>query len=424
MSTKYNYMRLGDICKINLLNITDLAQYDFVNYLDTGNITENHIDNIQLITGNDKLPSRARRRAEVGDIIYSTVRPNQRHYGIIQEVIPNLIVSTAFAVITPQNSLADNFFIYYYLTQRSIVEKLQNIGEQSVSTYPSIKPSDIENIEIFLPPIGEQRKISRILKNLDDKILQNDKINHNLEQLVQTIFKEWFIDYKPFREIPFIDSELGRIPTGWCVETIENLAEKVAMGPFGSNIKVETFVKSGIPIISGKHLRGIYLEELDYNFITEEHACNLSNSLVHAGDIIFTHAGNIGQVALIPDDCNFPYYIISQRQFYLRCNKTKALPEYINYYFHNREGQVKLLANATQTGVPSIARPSSYLKTIAIVLPPMKVQLKWLGKVKAMLQTMTINNKMTQKIKLIRDSLLPYLMSGDMPLIKQDDMMP
>ena len=239
-------------------------------------------------------------------------------------------------------------------------------------------------------------------------------INHHLEQIAQAIFKSWFVDFEPFASGDFVDSELGKIPAGWTVQTIERLAEKVAMGPFGSNIKVETFVNKGVPIISGNHLRGLYLDELGYNFITEEHAHRLSNSLVRAGDIIFTHAGNIGQVAMIPNSCGYPYYVISQRQFYLRCDKTKALPEYINYFFHSREGQGKLLANASQTGVPSIARPSSHLKGIAVVLPPIEVQLEWFETVQALLQALNSNNKENKRLASIRDALLPHLMSGEL----------
>lgn len=252
-------------------------------------------------------------------------------------------------------------------------------------------------------------------------MLAGGAVNHHLEQMAQAIFKSWFVDFEPFADGEFIGSELGEIPAGWSVQTIEYLAEKVAMGPFGSNIKVETFVDSGVPIISGNHLRGLYLDELGYNFITEEHARRLSNSLVRAGDIIFTHAGNIGQVALIPDDCSYPYYVISQRQFYLRCDKTKALPEYINYFFHSREGQGKLLANASQTGVPSIARPSSHLKGIAVILPPIEVQLKWFETVKAMLQTLNSNNKESKRLASIRDSLLPRLMSGELSVADLGD---
>ena len=155
---------------------------------------------------------------------------------------------------------------------------------------------------------------------------------------------------------------------------IAEIAEKIAMGPFGSNIKVETFVEHGIPIISGMHLRGMKVEDLAYNYITTEHAERLKNSIVKPGDIIFTHAGNVGQVAMVPYDSRFQRYIISQRQFYLRLDKSKALPEYVTYFFHTREGRGKLLANVNPTGVPSLSQPSSYLKTIEINLPSIEMQ--------------------------------------------------
>jgi len=162
----------------------------------------------------------------------------------------------------------------------------------------------------------------------------------------------------------------------WKKVKIGDIAEKIAMGPFGSNIKVSTFVESGVPIISGMHLKGFYLNEESYNYITEEHAQRLKNSIVHSGDVIFTHAGNVGQVAMIPENCQYPYYMISQRQFYLRCDKSKVLPEFIMYYLHSYEGQGKLLSNVSQVGVPSIAQPSSFLKTIEIPLPSLAEQSK------------------------------------------------
>src|SRR5690625_4078662 len=160
----------------------------------------------------------------------------------------------------------------------------------------------------------------------------------------------------------------------WPVVRIEEIAEKIAMGPFGSNIKVETFVDTGVPIISGAHLRETRLKDGKFNFVTEEHAERLKNSNVYRGDVVFTHAGNIGQVAYIPPSSKYERYVISQRQFYLRCNLSKAIPAFIAYFFKSHEGQYKLLANASQTGVPSIARPSSYLKTIELTLPPIEEQ--------------------------------------------------
>lgn len=160
----------------------------------------------------------------------------------------------------------------------------------------------------------------------------------------------------------------------WPTVRVEDIAEKIAMGPFGSNIKVETFVKAGVPVISGAHLRGVRLDDGDFNFVTDEHAERMKNSNVLRGDVIFTHAGNIGQVAYIPPNSQYARYVISQRQFYLRCNLSKADPAFVSYFFHSNDGQHKLLANASQTGVPSIARPSSYLKTIELSLPPLTEQ--------------------------------------------------
>lgn len=161
---------------------------------------------------------------------------------------------------------------------------------------------------------------------------------------------------------------------GWKECKLGEVAEKIGMGPFGSNIKVSTFVNEGIPVISGTHLRGIRLEDKKYNSITVEHANKLHSANVYRGDVIFTHAGNIGQVAFIPNNSKYKRYIISQRQFYLRCRKDALTPEYLTYYFKSDEGQYKLLANANQTGVPSLAQPVSYLKTLKIALPPLPEQ--------------------------------------------------
>ena len=181
MSQSWKPVRIGDICKINQQTYSLSEEWSFVNYLDTGNITENHISDIQyIVIGKDILPSRARRKIAMDDILYSTVRPNQRHYGIVKELLPNMLVSTGFTVITVNKSLADSDFLYYYLTQNDIVNSLHAIGEQSVSAYPSIKPSDIEGLELLLPSLSEQIEIGRILRMLDDKITNNKKINHHL----------------------------------------------------------------------------------------------------------------------------------------------------------------------------------------------------------------------------------------------------
>ena len=156
---------------------------------------------------------------------------------------------------------------------------------------------------------------------------------------------------------------------------IEEIAEKVAMGPFGSSIKVETFVTDGVPVVSGQHLHGFRVDDSPgFNFITAEHAERLANANVQRGDVVFTHAGNIGSVSYIPNNSQFERYVISQRQFYMRCDQTKVIPEFVTAYFKTPTGQHQLLANSSPVGVPSIAQPVSYLRTIEIPLPPLPEQ--------------------------------------------------
>ena len=179
---EWKLIRLGDICKTNKNSYYPKDNWKFVNYLDTGSLTENKITELQYInTKTDKMPSRARRKVIKNSILYSTVRPNQLHYGIIKEPVDNLLASTGFTVIDVDTNKAIPEFIYYLLIQNNTTEQLQAIAEQSVSTYPSIKPSDIENLEFKLPNLIIQSKIVSILDTIDRKICQNEKINNNLE---------------------------------------------------------------------------------------------------------------------------------------------------------------------------------------------------------------------------------------------------
>ena len=202
----------------------------------------------------------------------------------------------------------------------------------------------------------------------------------------------------------------------WPILTINDIAEKIAMGPFGSNIKISTFVPDGVPIISGNHLRSYFLEEPSFNYITEEHAQRLKNSQVFPKDIIFTHAGNIGQVAMIPSDCHYAKYVISQRQFYLRCNPQKIFPEYVTLFFHSKQGQHELLSYSNQTGVPSIAQPATNLKKIQLKVPPIEVQNQWSQIVIPLIDLYQKNSHQNEYLSIIRDTLLPKLISGKLDI--------
>ena len=192
---KWCKVRLGDVCNTNADSYSKNDEWQFINYLDTGNITANRIDSIQYINlANEKLPSRAKRKVKHNSIIYSTVRPNQRHYGIIKEQPENFLVSTGFTVIDVNPDEVDADFLYFRLSSNDITEKLHAIAEQSTSAYPSIKSSDIENLEVLLPKLPVQRQIAAVLKSIDDKIETNTAINKNLEEQLSLIFKNFFAE--------------------------------------------------------------------------------------------------------------------------------------------------------------------------------------------------------------------------------------
>lgn len=191
--SRYVETKLGEIAKTNTTSYSEKEKWNFVNYLDTGSITQNVIESVQYIDLNtEKLPSRAKRKVRKNSIVYSTVRPNQLHYGIIKSQPENFLVSTGFTVIDVNEAKADADYIFYYLTQRDIVEHLQAIGEQSTSAYPSIKASDIEDLVLFLPPLEEQKKIVEILNAITNRISNNTAINNNLEQQADALYQAFF----------------------------------------------------------------------------------------------------------------------------------------------------------------------------------------------------------------------------------------
>ena len=208
-------VRLGDIIETNKNTYSKKENWNFINYLDTGNITLNKVDKIQNINVDiEKLPSRARRKVKYNSIIYSTVRPNQLHHGIVKNQPDNFLVSTGFVVIDVDNNKAVPDYIYYILNQQEITEHLQDIAEQSVSTYPSIKPSDIENLEVIMPDIDTQKRIVSILDTIDRKITQNEKINNNLLEHARLMYKNRFIDMTTFD---------GIMPNEWHMGTVSEI---------------------------------------------------------------------------------------------------------------------------------------------------------------------------------------------------------
>lgn len=178
---------------------------------------------------------------------------------------------------------------------------------------------------------------------------------------------------------------------------ISELIEEIAMGPFGSNIKVECFVDDGIPVLNGSNLEGITLKEDSFRYVTEEKADSLKRANAHRGDIVITHRGTLGQIIYISQDSKYARYVISQSQFRIRCNE-KVLPEYLVYYFHTPIGQYKLLSNASQVGVPALARPSTTFQQIEVELPSLTAQKRIVNILCALDDKIELNNKVNKNI--------------------------
>lgn len=119
---------------------------------------------------------------------------------------------------------------------------------------------------------------------------------------------------------------------------IKDLINEISMGPFGSNIKVECFVDSGIPVLNGSNLTGFALNDNSFRYVTPEKADSLGKANAYRGDIVITHRGTLGQIVFIPENSKYSRYVISQSQFRVKCNE-KVLPEYLVYYFHTNAGQ-------------------------------------------------------------------------------------
>ena len=185
---------------------------------------------------------------------------------------------------------------------------------------------------------------------------------------------------------------------------ISDLIDEIAMGPFGSNIKVDCFVDKGIPVLNGSNLEGFELSEKSFRYVTEEKADSLKKANAYKGDVVITHRGTLGQIVYIPQTAQRDRYVISQSQFRVKCNK-KVLPEYFVYYFHTPIGQHKLLSNASQVGVPALARPSSTFQKIEIEIPDLETQkkvVKLIGSLQTRIKTNAeINDNLEQQAELL-----------------------
>lgn len=384
-------MRLGDCCKTNLHTYSDKEKWSLIRYLDTGSITEGRIDEIQtLYPGVDKIPSRARRKASVGDILFSTVRPNQKHYGIIEAGTENRLVSTGFTVVTVDTTIADPYFIYYYLTQSSVIESLQAIAEQSTSTYPSIKPSDIEDIELDLPELETQKKIGSTLRMLDRKIALNEEINDNLEQQAQAIYHERFETVSP-----------NDLPSDWRIVTLGEVA----------TISNKSFNPLKEPEILLEHYSIPAFDEARFPVF------ELSTSIKSNKFIIDASCFMISKLNPTTKRVWKPYCLtgnaVCSTEFIVYKAKDQSITDFLYSVIDSGSFSDFMCSHVTgSTGSRQRTTPSDTL-SYELILPSEDELAEFQSLVSPMYAQMRINAIENDKLKRLRDSLLPKLMSGE-----------
>lgn len=403
-------IRLDKIVSTNQSTYSPKEDWQFVNYLDTGNITMNRVDEIQYInTSTDKLPSRARRKVKLNSIIYSTVRPNQLHYGIIKEQLDNFLVSTGFAVIDVDFEKAVPDYIYYVLTQKEVTEHLQAIAEQSVSAYPSIKPSDIENLELLLPDRKTQEKIVAILSSIDKKIKQNNEINNNLDQQAQTLFKSWFVDFEPFN---------GTMPSDWEIVPLEKIADFQNGYAFKSKELLNEPSPDCYQVFKQGHIArsGGFVPDGTKSWYPKSLASKLEKFVLKKGDILMAMTDMKDNVAILGNTAVMPLdneYIVNQRVGHLRTNGYKGVTYPFIYLLTNSTDFLVDLRSRANSGV-QVNLSSSEIKASQTVLPSEEVNNAFSEITLPMFEIIINNQLENQRLAQLRDTLLPKLMSGEL----------
>ena len=411
-------VQLGDCIVMSEATYSHREEWRYVNYLDTGSITDNRIDAFQCLDINNvKLPDRARRKVAPGDVVYSTVRPNQRHFGLLRDVPENFLASTGFAVFRAREDIADTGFVYWFLTQERIVEQLQTIAEHSTSAYPSIRPADIRGLDINLPPLPEQRAIAHVLGTLDDKIELNRRMNRTLEAMARALFKSWFIDFDPVRakmegRYPYLPPEIWELfpgtldeeckPVGWTTYTLSDLAHyhRSTLAPDAWPERI--YEHYSIPAYDAGNEPAIDLGN----------SIKSNKTIVPEGAILLSKLNPEIERVWLPNPSGEAPQIAST-EFLALTPVVPATRNVLYCLFGSPGFRVKMAARVTGTSkshqrVP----PKSLLACEVLTANPMLLAL-FDEKISPMMNRLLSNRQESRKLVQTRDTLLPKLISGE-----------
>jgi type I restriction enzyme S subunit len=268
----------------------------------------------------------------------------------------------------------------------------------------------LQSHKIMLPPLHEQKAIAATLSALDDMIELNNQINKTLEEMAQAIFKSWFVDFEPFKDGEFEESELGLIPKGWRVGKLDDVLSEIETGnrPKGGVAGVE----SGIPSIGAENVLG--LGKYDYSkekYVSEEFYNSMKKGKLKDWDVLLYKDGaQLGRKTMFA--LGFPHKkcCVNSHVFILRSN-SRMNQCYLYFWLDQDYMTQKIIGLNANSAQPGINQPA--VKGLPILIPPIDVLERFDDLVVPIIKNLFSNCLENNILVSIRDTLLPKLMSGE-----------
>ena len=299
----------------------------------------------------------------------------------------------------------DKEFIYYVLTSANFKRNITN--EATGTTIKNVSLKQMREYKFNIPcNLADQRRIASILSSLDRKIELNNKINADLEEMAQAIFKNWFVDFEPFKDGKFVDSELGMIPEGWKVGRLDEIADVVG-GSTPSKAKPEYYTQKGIAWLTPKDLSNhpaVYTSRGEID-ITEEGYNSTSTKLMPKGTILFTSRAPIGYISIAQND-------ICTNQGFKSLVPKKAGTCFLYCFLK----YVTPVIENKSTGSTFKEASGSLMKSLQVIMPEQKVFEDFETIVSPLFARIESLEKENSRLSLLRDTLLPRFMSGELEI--------
>lgn len=291
----------------------------------------------------------------------------------------------------------DKEFIYYILTSANFKRNITN--EATGTTIKNVSLKQMREYKFNIPcNLADQRRIASILSSLDRKIELNNKINADLEEMAQAIFKNWFVDFEPFKNGKFVDSELGMIPEGWKVGTLGDITKNKS-----AKVKERNDVKVLSPVTTGE----LVLSE-EY-FTKQVFSSSIAKyKIVNKGDFAYNPArvniGSLGRNEFDFDGCVSPVYVVFS-----------VLDGYENYFDLFRKTDF-FKDSVASLAIGGVRQSLSYddLSSIEVIIPSENAVEEFNNLYNQMKKTIKANKLESSRLSLLRDTLLPRLMSGEL----------